>query len=72
MYIAQPDTLFADSAVEPVYLVRWKDIHNRKAVSSRQVLITFFPPCVVYSHISFREGATPKICAGTLNFYCGL
>lgn len=36
-------TLCADSADECVCLVRWKDIHNHKAVSSRKVLISFFP-----------------------------
>lgn len=70
MCIAQTDTLSADSADECVCLVRWRDIHNRKAVSSRKVLITFF--LLALSFPTFPNCATPKIYVHTLGFYCGL
>lgn len=51
MCIAQSDTLSPDPLDECVCSVRWRNIHNRKAVSSRKVLITIFSPHIVFSHI---------------------
>lgn len=67
MCAAQTDTLCADPADECVCLVRWRNIHNHKAVSSQKALITFFLSYCLFPH-SLIVQHPKSLCT---HFYCG-